>query len=124
MLACSGGADLTNQGTAGSQPSQPSGSAAVTIQDFTFSPSAVNVKVGAAVRWVNTGPSAHTTTSDEGTWDSGQLNPPMGGGIYGGGSPGGSFQFTFNTPGTYRYHCSNHPPSIYPGFTGAVIVSQ
>ncbi len=50
----------------------PSGSVVgVTIQDFSFSPAAVTVKVGTAVKWTNNGPSAHTATSNTGTWDSG-----------------------------------------------------
>src|SRR5438034_3273613 len=78
--------------------------ACVTIQDFSFSPATLSVKVGTTVRWNNNGPSSHTTTSDNAVWDSGPLAGPSGGGAYGG-APGGSFQFTFNTPGTYSYHC-------------------
>jgi plastocyanin len=102
----------------------PSGSADVTIQDFSFSPSNVTLKAGAMVRWTNKGPSPHTTTSDAALWDSGQLNPPSGGGPYGGGgSAGGSFQMSFTTPGTYGYHCTIHPPSLYPNFVGTVTVT-
>lgn len=95
----------------------------VTIQDFSFSPAAETVKVGAMVRWVNHGPSAHTTVSDAGLWNSGTLNAPSGGGIYGGGTAGGSFQHTFPQAGTFPYHCQLHPPSMYPGFTGTITVT-
>jgi plastocyanin len=119
-LTCSSsGSSMTGPTT-----SLPAGSADVTIQDFSFSPATVTIKAGATVRWTNQGPSAHTTTSDTGLWDSGQLNPPSGGGTYGGGTAGASFQMTFTQPGSYRYHCSIHPPALYPGFTGTVVVTQ
>ena len=101
----------------------PSNSVGVTIQDFSFSPAAVTVKVGTPVRWTNNGPSAHTATSNSGTWDSGQLSSPTSGGPYGGGSAGGTYQYTFTAAGTYAYHCSNHPPSVYPAFTGTITVT-
>src|SRR3989441_11750716 len=95
----------------------------VTIQDFSFSPAAVTVKVGTTVKWANNGPSAHTATSNTGTWDSGQVSGPTSGGGYGGGSAGGTYQHTFMAAGTYHYHCSNHPPSLYPGFPRAITVT-
>jgi plastocyanin len=100
--------------------------ACVSIQDFSFTPPALTVKAGTIVTWVNNGPSAHTTTSDGAVWDSGTLNPPTGGSGYGGGTGGGTFQVTFNTPGTYSYHCKLHPPSIaaYASFTGMITVTQ
>ena len=102
----------------------PSGSVVgVTIQDFSFSPAAVTVKVGTTVKWSNNGPSAHTVTSNIGTWDSGQLSGPTSGGGYGGGSAGATYQYTFTAAGTYAYHCSNHPPSVYPSFTGTITVT-
>jgi plastocyanin len=115
----------------GSNPTGPGGPGApapanVTIQNFSFTPANVSIKVGGTVKWMNKGPSVHTTTSDNGVWASAQLNPPTGGGGgYGGGGgmPGGSFQMTFNTAGTYGYHCAFHPPSTYPGFTGTVVVN-
>jgi plastocyanin len=100
--------------------------ACVTIQDFTFSPATLTIKVGTTVQWTNNGPSAHTTTSDATTWNSGTLSAPMGGGAYGGGSAGGSFAFRFSATGTYGYHCTLHPPSIpqYAGFKGTITVTQ
>jgi plastocyanin len=121
-FACStgGGASLTGPSTS---PPLPAGSADVAIQDFTYSPATVNIRVGAAVRWTNYGPSPHTTTSNVGAWDSGQLNPASGSGSYGGATQGGTFQLTFTRTGTYGYHCRIHPPSLYPGFTGTVVVT-
>ena len=115
-----------------SNPSGPSGCtpsatvACVTIQDFTFSPAPLTIKVGTTVKWTNSGPSAHTSTSDTGVWNSGTLSAPNGGGGYGGGTAGGSYQFTFTTPGTYGYHCALHPPSVpmYAGFTGTITVTS
>ena len=97
--------------------------ACVTIRDFSFSPSAMTIKVGTTVTWTNNGPSAHTATSDTGVWDSSTLGAPSGGGAYGGGAAGGTYQFTFNAPGTYNYHCKIHPPASYPGFTGTITVT-
>lgn len=114
------GSPLTFQATATTLPA----SASVTIQDFSFSPSTLTIKVGTSVKWTNNGPSSHTTTSDSGVWDSGTLSAPSGGGGYGGGTAGGTYQFTFTTPGTYNYHCKIHPPSSYPGFTGTITVTQ
>ena len=116
----------------GGQTTSPASSdtVGVTIQDFTFSPAMLTIKVGTSVRWTNNGPSAHTTTSDMGVWDSHVLSPPgsaggMSGGMSGGGgSAGGTFDFTFTQPGTYPYHCTLHPPSLYPGFIGTVTVTQ
>jgi plastocyanin len=39
-------------------------------------------------------------------------------------SPGGTYSFTFNTPGTYNYHCKVHPPSLYPSFVASITVTQ
>jgi len=103
-----------------SSPTSPGGSmtagsmtngTSVSIRDFSFTPSAMSVKVGTTVTWTNNGPSAHTTTSDGGAWDSGTLGA------------GGTFQHTFMQTGTFGYHCSIHPPSIYPGFVGTVTVT-
>jgi plastocyanin len=80
-------------------------SASVTIQNFAFNPSPLTVPVGSTVTWTNGDSTAHTTTSDNGTWDSGAL------------SQGASFSFTFSQAGTYTYHCA-----IHPYMSGTIIV--
>jgi plastocyanin len=126
MSACGGSSDVTtpSSGGQGSNPPPPAGTTKVTIQDFSYAPAAVTIKVGSTVQWTNKGPSAHTTVSDAGVWNSGVLTSPGGNDPYGGGgSAGGSFSFTFTQAGTYTYHCSLHPPSSFPGFTGTVTVT-
>lgn len=101
-----------------SDTTAPSGSTTVvSIQNFYFYPFTVAVRVGATVQWTNYDPVSHTTTSDVGLWDSGALSP-----VAGGATAGGSFRFTFMHPGTYGYHCTIHPPSLFPGFVGVVVV--
>lgn len=123
--ACGGNSTPTETGFGGGDPPASGSLVKVTIQDFSFTPAAVTIKAGTTVQWTNNGPSAHTTTSNTGVWDSRMLNPPGGGGGYGGGgSAGETFKFTFAQAGTYPYHCTNHPPSAYPNFTGTITVTQ
>jgi plastocyanin len=65
----------------------------------------VSVAVGATVTWMNSDSIAHTSTSDTNGWNSGVV------------APGGQFSFTFQTAGTFPYHCA-----IHPGMVGTVVV--
>ncbi|MCX6673755.1 MAG: cupredoxin family copper-binding protein [Methanothrix sp.] len=91
------------------QVDDPSGSATkVNIKDNSFKPSTLTVPIGATVEWHNQDGVQHSVTSDiQGLFDSGVLNP------------GKKFVFTFNTPGSYGYHCS-----IHPGMQGTIIVKD
>ncbi|HKP53689.1 MAG TPA: cupredoxin domain-containing protein [Chloroflexia bacterium] len=77
----------------------------VLIIDSGYLPANLTVTLGTTVSWFNEGPSVHTSTSDTGLWDSGNINP------------GFSYGYTFNSPGTYTYHCA-----IHPALTGTVNV--
>ncbi len=68
----------------------------VSISGFAFSPPSISVPAGTTVRWTNNHSVNHTSTADGGLWNSGTL------------TPGQQFSFTFNTPGTYPYHCAIH----------------
>lgn len=68
----------------------------VSIQDFEFSQAQITVEAGTTVRWVNQGDAPHTVTADDGSFDSGRLQP------------GESFSHTFQNPGTVAYHCEIH----------------
>ena len=75
---------------------QPSGNA-VDIRDFSYQPGTLTVAAGTTVTWTNDGNVPHTVTSNERTFDSGDI------------APGGSFSYTFTQPGSYPYHCTLHP---------------
>ncbi len=45
----------------------------VTIENFTFSPAALAVRVGDRVTWVNTDIVPHTATADDASWDTDTL---------------------------------------------------
>ena len=68
-----------------------------TISDFTYTPSTVTVTAGDSVTWTNGGPTGHSATADDGSFDTGILRK------------GTSGSHTFTTAGTYTFHCTPHP---------------
>jgi plastocyanin len=75
------------------------GSTLVTIGAFAFQTQNVTIQAGTSVTWVNCEDTAtdHTSTSDQGVWDSPLL------------APNDAFTQTFDTPGVFSYHCAPHP---------------
>lgn len=118
-LSC--GSSSNGSTTMTGPPPPPTNGVNVTVQDFKFSPAVDTIKVGTTVQWVNNGPSAHSSVSDTGMWDSGMLSPPSGGNYS---ASGTSFQHTFSQTGTFPYHCKIHPPSQYPSFVGTIVVTN
>jgi plastocyanin len=97
----------TATGPTGGQCSLPlspgvPGSTVIIIKNFAFQPSQVTVRSGASVSWVNceTDGTPHTSTADQGTWNSPLLDPGI------------AFTFTAPAPGTYTYHCVPHPSML------------
>jgi plastocyanin len=68
----------------------------VTISDFQFTPATITIHVGDTVTWTNNGPSAHTATANDGSFNTGVLQK------------GQSGSHTFTTAGTFAYHCAIH----------------
>ncbi|MFQ5641188.1 MAG: hypothetical protein ACE5IR_24685, partial [bacterium] len=71
---------LTAEATASitvDEPPPPSGGDEVTVsmKDNFFSPREVTVKPGTKINWPNVGARPHTSTSDNGIWDSGTIAP-------------------------------------------------
>lgn len=77
----------------------------ISIVDFAFSPQVDTITAGDSIQWTNNGAVIHTSTSNALVWNSGNL------------SPGQSFTFQFNTPGTFPYHCA-----IHTFMTGTIVV--
>src|SRR5918993_4687968 len=69
----------------------------VGIGDNYFDPPDAAVEPGSTITWTNNGALPHTVTADDGSFDSGVLNP------------GDSFTVTFGGQGTVTYHCAIHP---------------
>lgn len=80
---------------------------AVSIVDFAFDAQVIEIPVGTTVTWTNQDSAPHTTTANDGTWDSAVLEQ------------GDSFSFTFDTAGTFDYICN-----IHPSMTGQVVVTE
>jgi plastocyanin len=72
-----------------------------------FSPNPIRITAGSTVTWTNATVPTHTATSDTGAWTTGNIGP---------GATSGPV--TFNTAGTFTYHCA-----IHSTMTGSVIVS-
>jgi plastocyanin len=77
----------------------------VFIQNMAFNPSTITVAPNTTIAWTNKESTTHTVTSNNGTFNSGNLGKDS------------KFTFTFDSAGTYNYHCS-----IHPSMTAKVIV--
>jgi len=75
----------------------------VTIAGFAYSPNPVTVNVGDTVTWTNNDGVGHTATGSG--FDTGTI------------SAGASKSVTFDSAGTFAYHCT-----IHPSMTGTVVV--
>lgn len=62
-----------------------------------YSPNPMQVTVGTSVTWANGTVAPHTATSDSGAWNTGTIA-----------AGGTSAAITFNTAGTFTYHCNFH----------------
>lgn len=74
-----------------------SASAAVKIDNFSFSPGTLTVAAGATVTWTNNDDVPHTVVSEDKLFKSKALDTDD------------KFSYTFTKPGTYNYFCSVHP---------------
>ena len=69
----------------------------VTIGDNFFAPPDAAIEPGSTITWTNNGALPHTVTADDGSFDSGMLNP------------GDSYTVAFDGQGTVTYFCAIHP---------------
>jgi len=78
----------------------------INIQNFAFNPSTLTIKQGDTVVWTNMDSVSNDVTSDTGNeLASGSLQTSK------------TFSHTFNTKGTFTYHCG-----IHPGMKATIIV--
>lgn len=80
------------------EPAPPGGrTAEVRMQNFTFSPAALNITRGTTVTWTNNDSDTHSVTADDNSFASPGI------------PAGGTYSRTFNDAGTISYHCTPHP---------------
>ncbi len=77
----------------------------VRIADFAFGRASVTVREGDTVTWSNSDEAPHTATADDGSFDTGVMDP------------GQSASVTFQNAGTVTYFCA-----IHPSMTARVVV--
>lgn len=79
----------------------------VTMPNLTFSPASLTIARHTTVTWYNNSGIAHTSTSDNGLWDTGNI------------PAGASKTTTFDSVGTFHYRCTYHAAM---GMVGTIIV--
>jgi plastocyanin len=67
------------------------------MRSLAFTPARVEIAPGTTVEWTNRDQVAHTVTADDGSWDSGIIEP------------GATWRHTFDRAGEYAFHCTPHP---------------
>jgi plastocyanin len=77
----------------------------VKIDNFTYNPQQITVKVGTTVTWTNHDDIPHNVVSKTMRFKSNALDTDD------------KFSFTFTTPGSYPFFCSLHPH-----MTGSIVV--
>jgi plastocyanin len=82
---------------AASDTAAKGGGVAAEMRGMTFAPSRLEVAAGTTIRWTNNDQLVHTITADDGSWDSGPIEP------------GQMWAHTFAQPGEYAFHCTPHP---------------
>ncbi len=89
---------------AGGTPEVAAGAMRAEIKGIAFVQKRIEISAGTTVQWTNNDPLVHTVTADDGSWDSGPIEP------------GRSWSHTFAQAGEFAFHCTPHP------FMKAVVV--
>ncbi|HEU4681141.1 MAG TPA: cupredoxin family copper-binding protein [Gemmatimonadales bacterium] len=96
----SGPGTTTPEKTQKSEVDAPAGgeaTQAAAMQDFVFRPGRLEIAAGTTVVWTNEGQVMHTVSAEDGSFDSGPIEP------------GERGRITFSRAGTFPFHCTPHP---------------
>jgi hypothetical protein len=78
------------------EPPQPPDTRAAAIH-YLFLPMRIEVAAGTTIEWINADEVVHTVAADDGSWNSGAIDP------------GATWSARFDRPGRYTFHCGPHP---------------
>jgi len=73
------------------------GAAKAEMRTMAFSPNRIAIAAGKTVTWTNNDQLVHTISANDGSWDSGPIEP------------GKTWSHTFAAAGDYAFHCTPHP---------------
>ncbi len=82
----------------------------VEVNNFSFNPAQLTIKVGDTVKWTNI-LGFHSVVADDNSFGSGAAS-----------SSAWVYEFVFNTPGTFRYYCGIHGAPNGVGMSGIITV--
>ncbi len=99
--------DSTLASASHANPRREATASEVNIDNFSFKPKLLAVKVGTTVTWTNRDDIPHNVMSTEKTFSSPFLDTDQ------------AFSFKFDKPGKYRYYCKLHPM-----MTGTILVEE
>jgi plastocyanin len=80
-------------------------SVSISIKSSAYSNANLQVNTGANVTWKNDDTTAHTVTANDGSFDSGNIQP------------GSSYSHQFNSVGTFMYH-----DKLHESMSGTIVV--
>jgi len=89
----------SSSSSASKNTSTPTATSSVTIQNYAFGPANITVKKGTTVTWTNQDSVEHDVVTDNGA--AGPKSELL--------AKGKSYSYTFDTVGTFSYHCTPHP---------------
>lgn len=84
----------------------------VTMRSSSFAPVEIHVSPGSTVTWTNPSDVGHTVTADDGSFDSGNVDP------------GQTWSMQFDAPGTYSYYCVPHGAPGGVGMAAVIVVDD
>ena len=111
-------------GATGSAIAAPAASIKMNDTPPKFTPDKVTIKVGQTIQWVNNAQTLHSVDADPSmVQDAKDVVLPPGAKPFDSGfmSPGATYEYTFTTPGTYKYTCVPHEKD---GMMGTVVVTK
>lgn len=82
---------------AGAAGAEAAAATVIQIANLSFGAKEFHVRAGTRVRWVNGDQVQHSVTADDGSFDSGLIDPNQ------------AFERVFDKPGDYPFHCTPHP---------------
>jgi uncharacterized lipoprotein NlpE involved in copper resistance len=104
IVGCNNSSNPTGYNMSPTTPPPPTPNT-ISIKSFAFSPAVDTISLGTTITWKNNDGVAHTSTSNNGSWDTGSI------------PAGGSKTTVFNAVGSFPYHCT-----IHPSMTGIIVV--